>query len=201
MSTIIDLDRDAVTVSMGIVERAGRSDLTRPTPCTGWTLADLLDHMTTQHRGFAASARGNVDDVSVWSVVSSPDPVAAHLDSAADVMEAFAAVDPDAGMFWLPEVLDGGPFPASMAVAFHLVDYVVHGWDVAVSLGGVADYPGDVLATALEVAQLVPDGAERDEPSAAFAHALPGPDAASTLEQILRQLGRDPAWTPAAVSR
>jgi gas vesicle protein len=34
------------------------ADLTRPTPCAGWTLHGLLAHMTTQHYGFAAAAAG-----------------------------------------------------------------------------------------------------------------------------------------------
>ena len=41
---------------------------TEPTPCEGWTLADLLAHMTVQHRGFAAAARGLGADPDVWRV-------------------------------------------------------------------------------------------------------------------------------------
>lgn len=195
--SIVALDREAVVVSTDIVNLVTAADLARPTPCGGWTLADLLAHMTAQHRGFAAAARGNVDDRSVWAVDgTNSDLVSAYARAAADVVNAFANLDLDRQTFWLPEVRDGGPFPATMAVAFHLVDYVVHGWDVAVSIGASTTYSDEVLSTAATIAQLVPDDEERDESGAAFAHALPVTAEHTTLDQILLLLGRDPAWAP-----
>jgi hypothetical protein len=38
------------------VSQAGAADLARPTPCTGWTLGDLIGHMTAQHYGWTAAA-------------------------------------------------------------------------------------------------------------------------------------------------
>ncbi|NML52559.1 hypothetical protein HHL19_17940 [Streptomyces sp. R302] len=43
--------------SVHLVARVTPADLTRPTPCAGWDLKDLLDHMTAQHHGFAAAGR------------------------------------------------------------------------------------------------------------------------------------------------
>lgn len=34
--------------------------MSRPTPCAGWSLRDLLARMTVQHRGFAAAAAGPI---------------------------------------------------------------------------------------------------------------------------------------------
>ena len=53
-----ELDRRAVRASVDMVAKVTIEDLGRPTPCAGWTLADLLAHMTAQHRGFAAAAEG-----------------------------------------------------------------------------------------------------------------------------------------------
>ena len=195
--TIVDLDREAIHVSIGVVERVVATDLDRPTPCAGWTLAALLAHMTAQHRGFAAAARGNVDDLSAWSVETvHQDPVTAYVDAAHDVLAAFAGADLDRQTLWLPEIRDGGPFPATMAVAFHLVDYVVHGWDVAVAIGAVATYPDEVLDAARTIAQLVPDDDERDQPGSAFAHTLPLTTDINALDEILLLLGRSPGWAP-----
>jgi len=36
---------------------------------------------------------------------------------------------------YLPEVRAGITVPAPIAIGFHLVDYVAHGWDVARTLG------------------------------------------------------------------
>lgn len=55
---IVQLDRAAVLESIRVVERAGPGDWDRPTPCDRWTLRLLVEHMGTQHIGFAAAARG-----------------------------------------------------------------------------------------------------------------------------------------------
>ena len=66
MHTSIDVrphHRTAVTASVDVVNAVTLDDLDRPTPCAGWNLADLLAHMTVQHYGFAAAARGNGADL------------------------------------------------------------------------------------------------------------------------------------------
>ena len=75
--------------------------------------------------------------------------------------------------FALPEIRDGGTFPAPLAISFHLVDNVVHAWDLAVAIGAPLELDADVLAAALRVAERVPNGAERLVAGAAFA---PGRD-------------------------
>ena len=55
---LIELDATAVRASVDLVAQLTPADLTRPTPCAGWTLHGLLAHMTTQHYGFAAAAAG-----------------------------------------------------------------------------------------------------------------------------------------------
>ena len=54
---IRELDRRAVLASVEVVSRVTAADLGRATPCAGWTLGDLLAHMTVQHHGFAAALR------------------------------------------------------------------------------------------------------------------------------------------------
>ena len=54
--------RDSVAVVAGVTTE----DLTRPTPCAGWNLLGLLAHMTAQHHGFAAAARGHGEDEAAW---------------------------------------------------------------------------------------------------------------------------------------
>jgi hypothetical protein len=80
-----------------------------------------------------------------------------------------------------------------MAIGFHFIDYVVHGWDVAESLGVPYVLPDDVVDTALPLALLVPDGQDREAPGAPFAHAVDAP-VTTNLDRILRHLGRGPDW-------
>jgi uncharacterized protein (TIGR03086 family) len=192
IDSLIELDGRAVRASADLVRRVTAADLGRPTPCGDWDLAALLAHMTAQHRGFAAAA-GHGGDLAVWQPVHAADPVAAHRSAAEQVLAAFAAPDLDVRRFVLPEITRAPDFPATQAIGFHLVDYVVHGWDVATALGIDAPPLDDaVLAAALRIARAVPDGADRLAPGAAFAPARPVPTGADALTEILLLLGRRP---------
>ncbi|MCT7658149.1 TIGR03086 family metal-binding protein [Mycobacterium deserti] len=201
--SILPLHRTAVQKSVDIVNAVSRDDLGRPTPCAGWTLGDLLTHMTVQHHGFAAAARGNGADSRVWDAATVADavaanPAAAYADSAADVLEAFSADGILDAPFAIPEFQPGVDFPGSMAIAAHFVDYVVHGWDVARTLGAPFELPNEVTAAALPIAFAVPDGETRTSDDAPFGPAVASNGATSDLDRMLAHLGRSPAWSAPA---
>ncbi|MBT2440825.1 TIGR03086 family protein [Streptomyces sp. ISL-36] len=173
--------RDSVT----LVRRVTPEDLTRPTPCSGWDLADLLAHMTAQHHGFAAAAVGHGHDLAHWRV-----PPWGYEAAAERVLTAFAAVDGPEQPFALPEFGAGRTFPARRAVGFHFLDYVAHSWDVARSLGRAYDPGPDVLAAALPIAGAVPDDDFRRAPASPFRPGLAPAADAGPLERILAMLGR-----------
>lgn len=188
---LLTAHRCAILASVDVVNTVGRADLRRPTPCAAWDLADLLAHMTVQHRGFAAAARGGGQDLALWTPVrDTQDPVGAYAVAAHDVLEAFAGADPES-QFALPEL--GTTVPAEMAIGFHLIDYAVHGWDVAAGLGVPFTLPDDVVAAALPLALAVPDGDFRSMPNAPFGPARTA-DSTTDFERLLRHLGRDPQW-------
>ena len=190
---VMEADAAATRRSVEVVAQVAPSDLGRPTPCADWDLRALLAHMTGQHLGFAASAAGRGTDLSVWRPASSPDPVAAYAAAAAEVMTAFAApgvLDRD---FVLPEIPRAPSFPGRIAIGFHLVDYVVHGWDVARALGRPYSLDAQVLAATLPIARAVPEGPGRLAPGAAFAPGRPVPVDPEPLDEILLLLGRDPS--------
>lgn len=192
---IRDLDRRAVQASVEVVSRSTTDDLRRPTPCAGWTLADLLAHMTVQHYGFAAAAAGRGADLAVWKPrPPSQDPVADYAAAAECVIAAFAEPGVLERKFELPEIIPGLKFRAAQAIGFHFIDYVVHGWDVARSLGLPYSLPADLVQAALPVAEAVPEGERRLAPGAAFRPGIPAPADATALDRILAKLGRSPAW-------
>ena len=196
--------RIAVLASVDVVDAVTPEQLRLPTPCAGWNLADLLAHMTVQHRGFAAAARGKGADPAVWEAAAVADAVVAdpagtYAAAAAEVLAAFTADGVLDAPFALPEFGPSAAFPGALAIGFHFVDYVVHGWDVARTIGSSFDLPADVLAAALPVALAVPDDGDfRTAEGAAFDPAIMTSDAASDLERILCHLGRSSAWTPCA---
>lgn len=164
-----------------------------PTPCTEWDLRQLVEHMILDNRGFTAAARGDVSDRSVWSDRSfGPDLRVEYARSAGDVMTAFATpVD----RFWLPRINDAVTFPAAQAISFHLLDYLVHGWDVAAAIGYPVAFEKDLLDAVQEIGDReVLNGPNRLRPGASFQPALEPEATESKQDRLLRTLGRSPSW-------
>ena len=178
------------------------------TPCAGWVLRDLLAHMIGQHYGFGAAARAAVPATAAATATAAQpdaaefaprpvraDAVAEYRASVEFVLGAFATSGLRERTMYLAEIRGGMTFPAPIAIGFHLIDYVVHSWDVARSLGVAVTFDDEVLATALQIARAVPEESKSGTPGAAFA---PGVDTRSdaTLDRIVAILGRDPDWAP-----
>jgi uncharacterized protein (TIGR03086 family) len=190
---IVSLDAQAVQASVDLVAQMTARDLARPTPCADWTLHGLLRHMIAQHHGFAAAADGN-GDLARWRIWPlGEDPVAAYRASAERVLSTFAGAGVLDREFPLPEIAQGVMFPARQAISFHFVDYVVHSWDVARTLGLPVDLDSALLDVALSVAEAVPGGDARLAPGAAFAPGVAW-SGGSRLDQIVAILGRSPGW-------
>jgi uncharacterized protein (TIGR03086 family) len=187
---IIELHARAVRASIAVVELADIDDFDRPTPCAGWTLANLLEHMVVQHRGFAGAARGAVTEPEQWAVVPlGAFAVSAYVDAANDVLAAFAEDGVLERSFSLPEFSTTRQFPGKVAVEAHFIDYVVHGWDVARSLGQPYELDDEVIAEATRLAEAIPAG-DRRRPF--FVDPVPGPD--QGLDHVVAHLGRSPSW-------
>jgi uncharacterized protein (TIGR03086 family) len=190
---VVALDALAVRASVGLVARARPADMARPTPCADWTLHGLVSHMAAQHYGFAAAAAGD-GDLARWRTRRlGGDPAADYRAAAETVLAAFSAPGVLDRQFPLPEFAAGAAFPARQAVSFHFVDYVVHSWDVARTLGLEARFTPEVLEAALRAAQAVPAGEARLAPGAAFAPAV-ARAGGTPLDRIVALLGRSPDW-------
>ena len=85
-------------------------------------------------------------------------------------------------------------FPGAVALAMHLVDYAVHGWDVARALGLPFALPEEVATAALSVALMVPDDQTRAAPDTPFAPARNAGATPTDLDRLLAHLGRSPRW-------
>ncbi|MGI5502306.1 TIGR03086 family metal-binding protein [Lentzea sp. CA-135723] len=186
INDLLAVHRTAVLTSVEIVSKVSTDDLGARTPCSEWTLAGLLAHMTAQHRGFAAAARGNGNDLTAWEVRDGDD----YAEAAHDLLAAFAEPGVPQREFDLPEF--GASFPAVQAVGFHFIDYVVHGWDVARSIGAGYDLAPELAEPALRIALMVP-AEGRQAPGAPFGPVIDEHDD-DPLRRILAALGRSPEW-------
>ncbi|GIE93182.1 TIGR03086 family metal-binding protein [Paractinoplanes rishiriensis] len=187
-TNLIAANAAAVRATVPLTTDISPADLTRPTPCAGWDLRTLLAHMTSEHRSFAAAASGQAIPERF------PDPVRDYAAACDLVLTAFAAPDVLNREFTLTQ-LGPQPFPARQAITFHLVDYVIHGWDLARSLDAAYIPDPAAMAITLSVARAIPTDANREAPNAPFAPALPVPPDADPLTEALLLLGRNPAWS------
>jgi len=187
-----ELDRRALAVTTGIVERVRADQLDLPTPCDGWSARDLLRHMVGNNNGFAAAALGAPPLAEVWDGVAVTDTVGEFAASAKRVVEAFASVEPLTGTF---AVLGYGDVPAAQAVGMHLIDYLAHGWDVAVSIGVDAGLDEECCLAVLRIGAGWPqDSPAIWGPDAAFGYRVEVPADAPAADRMLGFLGRSPAW-------
>jgi uncharacterized protein (TIGR03086 family) len=123
------------------------------------------------------------------------DPVGRHAESVTAVIAAFAEDGVLDRRFWLPEIRDGGPFPAQMAIGFHFTDCVVHGWDLAKALGVPPNIDADLAEAALPLAAPVPDAPDVRGPGRAFQAGIAAPVDAPPIDRVVALLGRSPGWS------
>jgi len=203
---ILDLDRRALAAAGDQVARVSAGQLGDPTPCLHWTLRDLLAHMVAHNHGFAAAARGETVPAAVWDGGQvGDDPYPAYLESARLASDAFAAPGALDRQIELPGL---GAFPLRIAIGFHFVDYLIHGWDVARAIGA-ASGPGsgpdggadsELTATALKFASRWPDSPPARGPGSPFGPKVEVPAGAPPFDRLLGLLGRPPDWTAAPPS-
>ncbi|MEU6576631.1 TIGR03086 family metal-binding protein [Streptomyces sp. NPDC046805] len=156
--------------------------LDAPTPCTEFTVAQLLGHLAPVLANSARAARKQPP--SDTAVDSAPAHVAALA-----VRAAAAWAEPGA----LEGMTHFGPgeMPAEFAAAITLQELALHGWDLARATGRRPVLTAEAAESALAaVGQL----AERARFTGAYGPALAAPDDADAFERALAAAGRDANW-------
>ncbi|HEX4791433.1 MAG TPA: TIGR03086 family metal-binding protein [Actinospica sp.] len=185
-------DRSILALNQQIADQVGEQHLGLPTPCAPWTVGELLSHMVSQHLRFAAVARGEDPEQAcpLDKADLGTDPAAAVREAADALAEAFAAAQ-DETVVLLPEI--GRPLPLGALISFHFFDFVVHGWDLAVSINARYAPPAELSALAAEVGKVIPDSSR--VPGGSFAPRVEVGSEADELARLLGLAGRDPAWS------
>ncbi|MGL5850425.1 MAG: TIGR03086 family metal-binding protein [Phycicoccus sp.] len=194
-TSLITRHAAAARQTVELATRADLDQLSLPTPCAGWDLRRLLDHLTTENLGFAAAARGHGADPAVWvGDLDRPDPVADHVAATETLLEAFAEPGVLQRSFALPLLTREQEFPGEQAVMMQLVDSVAHAWDLARTLGIPLTVGDDLTGPVLALCEQLPDDESRRAPDAPFGPPVPVPDDAPPLDRIVALLGRSPTW-------
>ncbi|CAM3944962.1 TIGR03086 family metal-binding protein [Kibdelosporangium persicum] len=185
-----ELDRQAMKLTSEVIGQVRPDQLRLPTPCADWTLHGLLRHLVSEDLGFAAAttAGTGLSDVDWNAGGLGPDPVAGYRRAAAGYVAAF---EPGSVLDRPMRIGVFGVVPGSVAVTMHFIDTVVHGWDVARTIGVPYTPDERIAAAALKAMRRFPS----DRPTAAFDVQVTVPDDTSELDKLVAYAGRDPHWT------
>ncbi|MBF8191548.1 TIGR03086 family protein [Nonomuraea sp. K274] len=188
-----ELDRRASATLGDVIAKVRFDQLRLPTPCDDWTLHGLIRHQVSDNLGFVAAANGVTDHILAWDAGRlGDDPLAAYNASVVAMARAFAD---DAVLDRSLQIREFGFFPGGMALSMHVLDCVVHGWDVAQSIGLPYSPDLDLVEHALGVAAFIPTGEDPHErPRTAFAQIIKITDDAAPLDRLLGLVGRHPSW-------
>ena len=187
MDSVTMLQR-VVDETTTLVENTTEADLTKPTPCTEWTVKDLINHITGGSTMFAVSAEtGAVPDDMVGQLLGGDN-------LGDDYKGAFKAATTRAlAAFEQPGVMDKmvklpfGEMPAGIALNIAVFDVATHACDLAKATGQkVTD--DELLEGALAIGTQMIGPELRG--AGMFDEAQPIDDAASASERLLAFAGR-----------
>ncbi|QEV56715.1 TIGR03086 family protein [Streptomyces platensis] len=158
-------------------------DLTLPTPCAGWTVRQLLDHMVWENLMATSIAEGT----------PRADHTADHLGddhrtAFADSVRAARTAFTGSGMLHRTY----GPYeaPGAMIVQQVVVELLAHGWDLARATGAPTALAPESAEETLAAAYRIYGAAPRTEGSS-FAPECPAPPGAGATDRLAAFLGRD----------
>jgi len=173
-----------------LIEATPDVALGRPTPCEDYDVAALLVHVWQAVAAFrAAAVKDPLPPPPAVDAADLPDEWKTRIPADLWALEA-AWRDPEA---WTGMTGAGGvDLPGDVAGIVALDEVVIHGWDLAKTIGGPAGYDGPGLPEILEQTR---NFRALDVPG------LFGPEVlirenADLFEQVLGMTGRDPDWTP-----
>jgi uncharacterized protein (TIGR03086 family) len=170
--------------TLGVLQRVvhpiSSDELSNPTPCPEYDVAQLTDHLLTSIAILGGAAGAQLPER------DSGDSVERQIIGAAR-----PALDA-----WHHRGLDGtvrigvNELPAALAVGIMSVEFLVHAWDYAAATGHPIDVADSFTEHVHEVAKKVitPQGRAR----AGFADPVDVPDDAPPLDRLIAFTGRDP---------
>ncbi|CCH27580.1 TIGR03086 family metal-binding protein [Actinosynnema sp. NPDC047251] len=185
---LLDLDRTAIDLNAALVASLEPEHYDLPTPCAGWTVRDVLRHLVDMSIKFDVGARGGEPRSGI-----SDDLVTSYATASDLVTESFRA---DGFLDREGQIPGFGTYPGRNLVGAHLVDTVVHSWDVKRALGLDGTLDDGLALVAYKVALRYPSTPNVRGPGAAFALPVGVTEDAPTTDKLVALLGRSPDWKP-----
>lgn len=182
----------AATSTAKVVGAIEPSQLTAPTPCAEYDVRSLINHLLFWGPSLEAAARKEArmppaaaeSDIDLTTGDRTPD-LANQLLRTADAWSDPTAWDGVTS-------LGGQDSPAPLIGGMVLVEFVVHGWDLARATGRQATYDDDVLDYVHNEAL---GHAAFGREMGLYGPEIPVSPDAPVLNRTLGLTGRDPNWT------
>jgi uncharacterized protein (TIGR03086 family) len=193
------LDISPATRRMAALVRGVRDEqLTHPTPCAGYAVGELVEHIGGLAIAFTAAAtKTGLDNPELqapsWDASRLPrdwrNRIPANLERLAQAWSNPLA--------WTGTTRAGGiDMPGEESGLVALDELVLHGWDLARATGQGYEVDGAVLrAVHVFVSQFSGPGHE-EERAGLFGTEVPVPAEAPLLDRVLGMAGRQPGWSP-----
>ncbi len=164
----------------------------RPTPCSEWNVAQVLQHAALDQRVWAAGLAGTEmpgENPFAPSGELGTEPLAYAEAALGASAPSWAAIDEDAGA--VPTPLPQGPMAPAAAAAGAALDAAIHAWDIAMATGQGSPLTPELARALAPVAQSIVEPLRQ---YGAYAQALEPSAPAGDAEALLCYLGRRPAW-------
>lgn len=169
-----DLHDRALQQTRGYVAGVGDDQWKTASPCEGWDVRELVNHIVSGNFWAGELAQGKtIEEVGdrLDGDVLGADPVSAYDESARAASEAFHAP----GAMEAPCAVSYGPVPGEVYAGHRFLDVLVHGWDVAKATGQDTALPPDLVEACWAVVEPQKDlllgsgmfGADHTSPSGA----------------------------------
>ncbi len=181
---MIDLN-PACEAMIAVLAGVADDRLNSPSPCTEYTVGDLIDHVDLVAQGTTTLALGSS---------AFPDRGYSHLepdwrDTVTQHVRALGKAWDDPAVWEGTGNVPGSDLSNSTWAKIALTELVVHGWDIATATGQAFDLQEHTLHACLEhVAVFVPNAPLPD----VWGHPVDVPPDAALLDRILAITGRDP---------
>lgn len=172
------------------------ADLSRPTPCSEWNIAQVVQHSAGDQLAYVSAITGRggpTENPFTPSGVLAGTPAELVEPALTASAAAFATVDP-AGTTATP-LPPHNALPAAIAAGAAALDAGVHAWDIAVAAGQPSPLDDDLAAQLQPVARAIVEPLRQYD---VYAPALGPRENEGAAAELLRYLGRDPHWTPAS---
>jgi len=186
MSDIAALHAQALDQTGRIVTGIKPGQWQAGTPCDGWDVRALLNHLVAGNLWAAELGAGaTIDGVGdrLDGDVLGADPAASYDASAA----AAAATFRRAGALDAPCAVSYGPVPGSVYAGHRFLDVLVHGWDLAVATGQDPELDPGLIKACREV---IEPQVAAFRAAGVFAEEQPVPADATDQQRFLAMLGR-----------